>query len=112
MRKKGRIFVISAASGIGKTTLCKRLLKECKNLVFSRSLTTRKLRRGEKNKRDYIFVSETAFNRAERQGKLLEWAEVFGNLYGTPKDFVDKKTAAGKDAVLVIDVRGAFKVKR
>jgi len=110
--KKGRIFVISAPSGSGKTTLTKELLKECKNLVFSTSFTTRKLRRGEKNKHDYIFVSEKKFKDYLKKKKFLESAEVFGNYYGTPKDFVDKTIKKGKDILLVIDVQGAFKVKR
>lgn len=112
MISPGRIFVISAPSGSGKTTLCKRLLKRCPNLVFSKSLTTRKLRRGEKNRRDYIFVSQKKFQEYRRARKLLEWAKVFDNLYGTPKDFVEKTIRRGRDVVLVIDVQGAFQVKK
>lgn len=111
MKRQGRIIVISAPSGSGKTTLCKRLLKECKNLVFSRSLTTRPARKGERNKKDYIFISKKEFMEYRRAGKFLEWARVFGNYYGTPEEFVEKKLAEGKDAVLVIDVQGAFQVK-
>jgi guanylate kinase len=110
--KKGKIFVISAPSGSGKTTLCKRLLKECGNLVVSKSFTTRPLRRGEKNNRDYIFVTKNEFEKQVRRKNFLEWANVFGNLYGTPKDFVDKKINSGKSVLLVIDVQGAFKAKR
>jgi guanylate kinase len=110
--RKGRIIVISAPSGSGKTTLCKRLLEDDKNLVVSTSVTTRPLRRGEENKRDYIFICEKKFRDYRRRGMLLEWAEVFGRFYGTPKGFVDEKLAAGKDVLLVIDVQGAFKVKR
>ena len=110
--KTGRIIVISAPSGSGKTTLCKRLLKDDKDLVVSTSVTTRKLRRGEKNKRDYIFISENKFRDYRARGMLLEWAGVFGRFYGTPKEYVDKKLSAGKDVLLVIDVQGAFKVKK
>lgn len=111
MKRQGRIIVISAASGSGKTTLCKRLLRECKNLVFSRSLTTRPARKGERNKKDYIFISKKEFMECRRAGKFLEWARVFGNYYGTPEEFVEKKLREGKDVVLVIDVQGAFQVK-
>lgn len=111
-KAKGRIIVISAASGSGKTTLCKRLLKESKGLVVSKSFTTRPLRRGEKSNRDYIFVTKKEFLAARKNNRFLEWANVFGNYYGTPVDFVNKKTAIGKSVLLVIDVKGAFKVKK
>jgi len=107
-----RIFVISAASGSGKTTLCRQLLKECKNLVVSRSYTTRALRKGEKQRRDYIFVTKKEFFNARKKGGFLEWAKVFDNYYGTPGPFVDKKLSIGKSVMLVIDVQGAFKVKK
>ncbi len=110
--EKGRIFVVSAPSGSGKTTLCRRLLKDCKNLVFSTSFTTRKQRKGEKNKHDYTFISRKKFKESLKKRKFLEWAEVFGNFYGTPKDFVDKTIKNGKDVLLVIDVQGAFQVKK
>ncbi|PIW66676.1 MAG: guanylate kinase [Candidatus Omnitrophica bacterium CG12_big_fil_rev_8_21_14_0_65_43_15] len=110
--KKGKIFVISAASGSGKTTLVRGLLKECKNLVVSKSYTTRALRANEKNRRDYIFVSGKVFAAARKKKAFLEWAKVFGNYYGTPADFVEKKLKTGKSVVLVIDVQGAFKVKK
>ena len=110
--KKGKIFVISAPSGSGKTTLCKRLLKECRNLVVSKSFTTRPLRKGEKNNRDYIFVSKKEFKKRVVQKNFLEWANVFGNFYGTPNGFVDKKINSSKSVMLVIDVQGAFKVKK
>ena len=112
MLSKGKIFVISAPSGSGKTTLCKRLLKECKNLVVSKSFTTRPLRKGEKNKRDYIFVSKKEFEAARKNGEFLEWAKVFDNYYGTPEEFVEKKIAIGKSVLLIIDVQGAFQVKK
>lgn len=112
VRNRGRIFVVSAASGSGKTTLCRRLLKKCRNMVFTTPITTRKLRRGERNRRDYTVVCEKQFNKYRRSGELLEWAKVFGNLYGTPKAFVDRMLSAGKDVLLVIDVQGAFKVKK
>jgi len=107
-----KIFVISAASGSGKTTLCRRLLKESKGLVVSKSFTTRPRRSGERNKRDYIFVSKKEFLEARKNGRFLEWAKVFDNFYGTPIDFVDKTIKKGKSVLLIIDVQGAFKVKK
>jgi len=112
MKGQGRIFVVSAPSGSGKTTLCRRLLKKCRNLVFTTPITTRRLRPGETNRRDYTSVSEKQFKKYRRQGTFLEWAKVFGNLYGTPKAFVDRTLKDGKDVLLVIDVQGAFKVKK
>ena len=111
-KRRGKIFVISAASGSGKTTLCGRLLRECRGLVVSRSFTTRPRRLGEKNKRDYIFVSKEEFFVERKNNGFLEWAKVFDNYYGTPKDFVEKKIASGESALLIIDVQGAFKVRK
>ncbi len=110
--KKGKIFVISAPSGSGKTTLCSRLLEECENLVFSVSVTTRKRRKGEINKKDYIFVSRKQFRDYLKKGLLLESAKVFEHYYGTPKRFVDASTEKGKSVLLAIDVKGAFKLKK
>lgn len=110
--KTGRIFVISAPSGSGKTTLCKRLLSACPSLVFSISMTTRRPRKGERENRDYRFVSEKTFKGHIRKNRLLEWARVFDNYYGTPAGFVKDKIRKGKDVLLAIDVQGALKVKK
>ena len=112
MRKKGRLFIISAPSGSGKTTLCKRLIKRVPPIVRSISLTTRPPRRSEKNGRDYLFVTKKEFEREKRKNNLLEWARNFGYYYGTPKDRVLKLLARGTDVILAIDVKGAMKIKK
>lgn len=112
MKMKGRVFVISAPSGSGKTTIEKKVLRRIKSLSPSVSFTTRKPRRGEKNRKDYYYLSEGAFRKEIRKGNLLEWEDNFGYLYGTPKHFVLKKIKEGKDVLLSIDVKGALNVKK
>ena len=97
MKRRGRIFVVSAPSGCGKTTICKRVLRKVKNLAPSVSVTTRRPRAGEKNKKDYYYTSQEAFKNRIKKGSLLEWEKNFGHLYGTPKDFVLKKIKEGKN---------------
>jgi len=109
---KGLLIIISAPSGCGKTSLCRRLVKVCPGLVRSVSMTTRKPRKGEKRGTDYKFVSEEKFKQLKKSGKFLEWAKVFGHYYGTPVDSVDKWTKKGRDVLLTIDVQGALKVHR
>lgn len=109
--RKGRIFVISAPSGSGKTTVEKRVLERTKGLVPSVSMTTRPPRRGEKDRRDYRYLPKEVFKKEIKKGNLLEWEENFGNLYGTPKKFALGKIKEGKDVLLSIDVKGAMKVK-
>ena len=111
-KREGRLFVISAPSGCGKTTLCKKLIKRVPRIVRSVSLTTRSSRRGEKHGRDYIFVTKKKFEGERRKKNLLEWARNFGDYYGTPKDRVLKLLAGGTDVILAIDVKGAMKIKR
>ena len=112
MNRKGKLFIISAPSGCGKTTLCKMLINRVPHLVRSISLTTRPRRRDEKSGRDYIFVTKEKFERQKRRKNLLEWAKNFGYYYGTPKDRVVKLLGRGTDVVLAIDVKGAMKVKK
>lgn len=112
MNNKGLIFVISAPSGAGKTTLCNRLLSSELGLVRSVSLTTRLPRRGERKGKDYFFVSKEDFQERRKKGELLEWTSVLGELYGTPRWFVEKSIDRGRDILLSIDVRGALQVKR
>lgn len=112
MKKKGRVFVISAPSGCGKTTIQKMVLKKTKNLFPSVSLTTRSPRRGEKNKKDYHYLPRDAFEKEIEKGNLLEWEENFGHLYGTPRRFVLEKIKKGKDVLLSIDVKGAMSIKK
>lgn len=110
--KKGKIFVISAPSGCGKTTLCKKLLEDDLGLADSVSLTTRKPRAGEHKGVDYHFVSKKLFKDMIKKNEFLEHEENFGNFYGTPKKFIEKNIAAGKPVILSIDVKGAMKVKK
>lgn len=111
MRQTGLIFVISAPSGSGKTTLCNELLSGPLKLVASVSLTTRPPRQGEKQGEDYFFVSREEFESRRKKGEFVEWAEVYGNFYGTPAGFVEKTIAGGDDILLSIDVKGAMQVK-
>ena len=109
---KGLLIVISAPSGTGKTTLCHKLLEEFPNVEFSVSYTTRKPRPGEVNGKDYWFVSREEFMKMVEEGDFLEWAEVYGNLYGTSRSQVLKALNQGKDVLLDIDTQGALQVKR
>jgi guanylate kinase len=108
----GQLFIVSAPSGAGKTTILKRLMGELPGLVFSVSHTTRPPRPGEIDGRDYHFVGREAFDRLRSDGDLLEWAEVHGNLYGTSRGAVIDRLAAGHDVILDIDVQGAAQVCR
>jgi len=111
-RNRGKLFVISGPSGAGKGTLRRELFKAIPELVYSVSVTTRKPRFGEVDGVDYFFISQSEFARMRDSGELLEWAEVHGNLYGTPRKFVEKNLGEGKSVVLEIDVQGALQVKR
>lgn len=102
--------MVSGPSGVGKTTLVKGLLASDLLLTRSISTTTRAPRPGEVNARDYFFVDRPEFERMKK-GELIEWAEVHGELYGTPRSFVEKGLAAGRDVVLNIDIQGGDKVK-
>ena len=106
------VFIISAPSGSGKSTLVTRLLKADQKLVFSISYTTREPRGKEKDAESYHFVSREDFQAMIARGEFLEWAEVFGNYYGTHRGYWDRAQAAGKDLVLDIDVQGARQLKK
>jgi guanylate kinase len=110
--RRGLLFVISAPSGTGKTTLVERLVQILPNLKMSRSYTSRQQRDGERDGADYHFVSRPQFETMIGANAFLEWADVFGNLYGTSADDVDRMLAAGADVVLVIDVQGARQVRQ
>jgi guanylate kinase len=110
--KKGVAFVVSAPAGTGKTTLVRMLVEEFSAAVNeSVSCTTRAPRTGEIAERDYHFLSKKEFEKKIQEGEFLEYAEVFGQFYGTSKSEVLKKQNAGKHVVLVIDTQGALKLK-
>jgi guanylate kinase len=106
----GRLFVVSAPSGAGKTTLCRAARNRLPDLVYSVSTTTRKPRTGEKEGRDYFFVSETQFREGIDTGRWLEWAKVHDNYYGTSARLVTGHLIAGQDVLMDIDVQGAQQV--
>jgi guanylate kinase len=109
--ERGDLFVISAPSGAGKTTLCLRLMETLGGLAFSVSHTTRQPRRGEVNGKDYHFISPAAFEGLASTGFFLEWAEVHGNWYGTSRDEVVSRLDMGDDVLLDIDVQGGAQVR-
>ncbi|HUE87774.1 MAG TPA: guanylate kinase [Vicinamibacterales bacterium] len=109
--ERGLLFIVSAPSGTGKTTLVEKLVQMLPNLRMSRSYTSRAARVGERDGVDYNFISPDDFKRRINASEFLEWADVFGNYYGTAFTDVDRMLAAGQDVVLVIDVQGARQVK-
>jgi guanylate kinase len=108
---RANIYIVSAPSGSGKTTLLHSLLQTFQDLKFSVSHTTRQPRVGERHGVDYYFTERTAFMEMAHRGEFLEWAEYYGQLYGTSRAFVEEHTASGRDVILDIDVQGARQVK-
>jgi guanylate kinase len=108
---RGNIIIISGPSGVGKSTICKELVKRLDNVCLSVSVTTRPRGETEVDGQDYWFISQQQFRKRIDEGSLLEYAKVFGHLYGTPKDKVEEALAAGKTIILEIDVKGAIQVK-
>ncbi|GIX47702.1 MAG: guanylate kinase [Candidatus Tectimicrobiota bacterium] len=109
--RRGVLFVVSAPSGAGKTSLCQRLVAELDDVVQSVSYTTRPPRPGERHGREYYFVSREVFRQHVAAGDFLEWAEVHGEWYGTSRQQVEAATHAGKDVLLAIDVQGAAQLR-
>src|SRR5207253_8700069 len=109
---RGLLFIVSAPSGAGKTTLVERLVEQTPQLKMSRSYTSRRARQGEHDGVDYNFVSRDRFEAMIAAGEFLEWADVFGNLYGTSAVDTRRVLASGNDVVLVIDVQGARQVRQ
>jgi len=108
---KGRIVVVSGPSGVGKSTICKEVVKRRRDVWLSISVTTREKSELEVDGEDYWFISRQEFEKRIAADLLLEYAEVFGNLYGTPQDKVDEMLAEGKTVILEIDVQGARQAK-
>ncbi|MGI8882814.1 MAG: guanylate kinase [Pyrinomonadaceae bacterium] len=109
---KGNLIIISSPSGGGKGTLIKEVLKTVPNIGYSVSYTTRKIRDGEENGRDYFFVSRAEFSGLIEQNEFIEFAEVHGNLYGTSVNQVQQEIEDGNDVILEIDVQGAESIRR
>lgn len=111
MEKKGLLIVISGPSGAGKGTVCQEYLKNNPETLLSISMTTRSPRRGEVEGVNYFFRDTETFEGLIGEGGFLEYAKVYGNYYGTPKDFVKQNLLSGRDVILEIDIQGALKVK-
>lgn len=112
MEKKGLLLVFSGPSGAGKGTICRAVKQKNPSLRLSISATTRPPRKGEVDGVDYFFLKEKEFKKMIEGGRLLEWAEVYGNYYGTPVDFVQAELDRGNDVILEIDTQGALQVKK
>ena len=110
--RRGLLFVVSAPSGTGKTTVVERLVQLVPDLSLSRSYTSRVMRVGEQHGVDYNFVTRARFEAMIAEDAFLEWADVFGNFYGTCAADAERELAAGRDLVLVIDVQGARQVRK
>lgn len=110
--RRGILFIISAPSGAGKTTLCKQLSASIPGLWHSVSYTTRKPRSGEEGGREYYFVDENVFQDMVARNEFLEYAHVYGNWYGTPRKALKDKMEQGIDVLLEIDVQGALQIKK
>lgn len=111
VRGRGLLFIVSAPSGTGKTTLVERLVQVVPNLRMSRSYTSRPARAGERDGVDYNFISKERFDAMAGDGAFLEWASVFGHRYGTSVPDTEAILSTGEDVVLVIDVQGARQVR-
>ncbi len=111
MPQKGSLIIVSGPSGAGKSALVSAVLKELNGLYFSVSYTTRAPRGNERDGVEYHFVTRAQFEALMRSGDLLEWAEVYGNYYGTPWRFIDSKLQDGGDVLLDVDVQGARTIR-
>lgn len=109
--KRGKTFIVSGPSGVGKSTVLKSLLERRKNVYFSVSATTREIRPGEEDGVHYHFLEVDTFRQWIARGDFLEYAEYVGNFYGTPKRYVDEAMDRGEDVILDIEIQGAIQVK-
>ena len=112
LRRRGTLFVVSAPSGAGKTTLCREARLRVPDLAYSVSCTTRAPRPGEVDGSDFRFISREAFVAMQNRGELAEWATVHGNLYGTPARPLEAALQNGRDVLLDIDTQGATQLRR
>ena len=110
-KKKGKVVIISGPSGVGKSTICKEIVKRLSDVYLSISVTTRPMGETEVDGIDYWFISEKEFKEKIDKGLLLEHAEVFGNFYGTPREKIEEAREAGRIVILEIDVQGARQAK-
>ncbi|MCM8788657.1 MAG: guanylate kinase [Candidatus Omnitrophica bacterium] len=110
--RKAKIIVLSAPSGTGKTTLVKELKERCNDIIVSVSCTTRRPRPEELDGIDYHFIDETSFKKKIAEGFFAEWAKVYDNYYGTPKDFIEKNIKESKIVLLTIDTQGGLQIKK
>lgn len=110
--RKGILIVVSGFSGAGKGTLMKKLVQEYDNYALSISATTRNPRPGEENGREYFFLKKEEFKQKIAENGLIEYARYCDNYYGTPRAYVEKQLADGKDVILEIEIQGALKVKK
>ena len=108
--KRGHLFIISAPSGAGKTTLVKAVLQQFRDMLYSISYTTRNPRAEERDGIDYHFISKQDFKKGIHKGRWAEWAEVYGNYYGTSVEFIEKSLSSGCDILLDIDVQGTLQI--
>ena len=108
--KQGLLIVVSGASGTGKGTVCNALMESLPELAYSISATTRAPRKGEQDGVNYYFLAREEFEKMIEEGGFLEWAEVYGNYYGTPLKKIQERLAEGQDILLEIDTQGALKV--
>jgi len=111
-KKTGFPIVISGPSGAGKTSLCKRLMRGDGDFYYSVSATTRPRRRGEREGRDYVFLTRREFERLRKRRGFIEWAEVHGELYGTPRKPVEENLRRGKIVILDVDVQGGVNLRK
>jgi guanylate kinase len=109
---RGKLIVVSAPSGSGKTTIVKAVLAAHPGMLFSVSATTRPIRSGEADGMDYFFLTREEFERRIEAGQLVEWEEIYGDLYGTLKSEVERALSTGKAMLFDIDVKGALSIKR
>ena len=111
LSSEGLLFIISSPSGAGKTSLSKWILENDPNVTFSISATTRMPREGEKEGREYFFKTESEFKKMVQAGEMLEYADVFGNRYGTPKNPVENALASGLDVLFDVDWQGGIQIR-